>query len=52
MSRDNLRLQCLMLLYIHRDCKEYWGRGAHDGNLDFQFHTAPELWVSRRLVSL
>ena len=32
-----VRVQC----YVHRDHKDYWGRGAHDGHLDF--HTAPEL---------
>ena len=26
-------------LYVHRDHKDYWGRGAQDGPLDF--HTAP-----------
>ena len=32
-----------MLLYVHRDHKDYQGRpGAQDGRLDF--HTAPELW--------
>ena len=30
-----------MLLYVHRDHKDYWGRGAQDDHLDF--HTAPEL---------
>ena len=30
------------LFYIHRDRKDYQGRGAQDGRLDF--HTAPELW--------
>ena len=30
-----------MLLYVHRDDKDYQGRGAQDGHLDF--HTAPEL---------
>ena len=30
-----------MLLYDHRDCTDYLGRGAQDGHLDF--HTAPEL---------
>ena len=32
-----------VLLYIHRDHKDYEGRGAQDVHLDF--HTAPELWV-------
>ena len=33
-----------MLLYVHRDRKDYSGRGAHEGHLDF--HTAPERgWV-------
>ena len=31
-----------MLLHVHRDHKDYWGRGAQDGHLDF--NTAPELW--------
>ena len=30
-----------VLLYVHRDHKDYYGRGAQDGHLDF--HTAPEL---------
>ena len=30
-----------MLLYGHIDLKDYWGRGAQDGHLDF--HTALEL---------
>ena len=30
-----------MLLYAHRDHKDYYGRGAQDNHLDF--HTAPEL---------
>ena len=34
-------LLLLMLLYIHRDHKVYYGRKAHDGHLDF--HTAPGL---------
>ena len=29
-----------MLLYVHRDHKDYKGREAQDGHLDF--HTAPE----------
>ena len=29
------------LPYVHRDHKEYWGRGAQDGH--FEIHTAPEL---------
>ena len=33
-----------MLLYIHRDPKDYQGRGAQDGHPDF--HTALELWTS------
>ena len=31
-----------VLLYAHRDHKDYLGRGAEDDHLDF--HTAPELW--------
>ena len=32
----------LVLLYVHRDHKDYWRRGgAQDGHLDF--HTAPDL---------
>ena len=30
-----------MLLYVHRDHKDYKGRGAQDGHLDL--HTAPRL---------
>ena len=30
-----------VLLYVHRDHKHYWGRGAQDVHL--HFHTAPEL---------
>ena len=30
-----------MLLYVHRDNKDYLGRGDQDGRLDF--HTAPDL---------
>ena len=30
-----------MVLYIHRDHKDYQGPGAQNGHLDF--HTAPEL---------
>ena len=29
------------LLYVHRDSRDYKGRGARDGHLDV--HTAPEL---------
>ena len=31
----------LVLLYVHRNHKDYEGQGAQDGHLDF--HTAPEL---------
>ena len=31
----------LMTLYVHRDDKDYWGRGAQGVHLDL--HTAPEL---------
>ena len=30
-----------MLIYVHGDRKDYYGRGAQDGHLDF--YTAPEL---------
>ena len=30
-----------VLCYVHRDRKDYSGRGAQDGHLDF--HAAPEL---------
>ena len=32
-----------MLLYVHRDHKDYSGREAQDGHLDF--YTAPELFL-------
>ena len=32
---------CSVLLYVHRDIKDYQGWGAQDGQLDF--HTAPKL---------
>ena len=35
------KFTCSMLLYVRRDHKDYQGRGAQDGHLDF--HTAPEL---------
>ena len=35
------------LLYVHRD-RDYQGRGAQDGHLDF--HTAPEFWSLRELL--
>ena len=31
----------LMVLYVHKKHKAYWGRGAENDYLDF--HTAPEL---------
>ena len=31
-----------LLLYIHRDHKDYWGQGAQGIRLDF--HAAPERW--------
>ena len=31
-----------MLLYVHRDHKDHYGRRAQDGHLDFS-HTAPKL---------
>ena len=40
----------LLLLCIHRDHKDYLGRGAKDGHLDF--HTAPELWILNKWLSL
>ena len=39
-----------MLCHLHRDFKDYRGRGAQDGRLDF--HTAAELCVTQRSVSL
>ena len=41
--RQLLNTECsssLVLLYVHRDHKDYQGLGAEDGHLDFQ--TAPE----------
>ena len=38
-----------MLLYVHRDHKDFWGRGAQDGHLDF--HTVPELRGQFRFTS-
>ena len=35
---------CFVVSYVHRDHKDYWGRGAQDGHLDF--HTAPELCMT------
>ena len=35
----NLPHICSMLLYVHRDHKDYYGRGTQDGHLDF--HTVP-----------
>ena len=37
-----LVVPCSLLLYVHRDHKDYQGWGAQDCHLDF--HTAPELW--------
>ena len=34
-----------MLLYVHRDRTDFYGRGAQDGHLDF--HTVPELWGTK-----
>ena len=31
----------VVLLYVHRDHKDYYGQGAQDSHLNF--HTAPEL---------
>ena len=44
LSSDRLAflLRLLMLLYVNRDHKDYKGRGAQDGHLDF--HAAPKLW--------
>ena len=39
-----------MLLYVHRDCKDYQGRGAQDGALNC--HTAPELCFIEFSVAL
>ena len=36
-----LVVPCSLLLYVHRDHKDYQGWGAQDGHLDF--HTAPGL---------
>ena len=33
-----------MLLYLHRDLKDYDGRGDGTRNVHLDFHTAPELW--------
>ena len=43
LSSDPTLLLLLLqkLFYVHRDRKNYWGRGDQDGHLDF--HTAPEL---------
>ena len=38
-----------ILLYVHRDHKDDWGRGAQDGHLDF--HAAPEFWQYSAIVS-
>ena len=40
-----------MLLYVHRDYRDYYGLGAQDGHLDFD--TALELWCGcgRRTTS-
>ena len=38
-----------MLLYVHRDHKDYLGLGAQDGYFDF--HTAPELCPSNNTVT-
>ena len=35
-----------MLLYVHRDLKDYLRRGAQDDHLDF--HTPPELWTWKK----
>ena len=37
----------LMTLYVHRDDKDYWGRGAQGVHLDL--HTAPELCSSSQV---
>ena len=39
---DSNTIPSLVVLYVLRDRKDYRGRGAQDGHLDF--HTAPELW--------
>ena len=39
-----------VLLYVHRDHKDYQGRGAQDVHLDF--HTAPELRIDQLDISL
>ena len=43
---DIVRTECiiffgLMLLYVHRDHKDYYGQGAQDGHLDFHGTAAP-----------
>ena len=30
-----IRTEVLLLLYVHRNHKYYWERGAQDGHLDF-----------------
>ena len=37
-----------MLLYVNSNHKDYWGRGAQNGHLDF--HTAPEFCVTKDQV--
>ena len=39
-----------VLLYVHRDHKDYQGRGAQDVHLDF--HTAPELCLEKVLFNV
>lgn len=36
-----MKLNCCVLLYVHRNHKDYQGRGAQDGYRNF--HAAPEL---------
>ena len=38
-----------MLLYVHRDHKDYYGRGAQDGHVDL--HTV-QSWALEKTVSM
>ena len=40
--RDRTDCQGFAVAYVHKDHKDYYGRGAQDVYL--HFHTAPELW--------
>ena len=48
-AAPHCRSSSSMLLYVHRDHKDHWRRGAQDGHPDF--YAASELWPHCRIAS-